>query len=165
MFRSQFQRRILYKKRWRDTPVQSTYFATEPSCFRMLRDCRSMLAAESNQLYCPILSVLNLTAHPAPKMSTQRAPAALLHQVHHRVQTLCVLGCQFSFLFSVVRSEVTFNAYQWMRKLHTLSVSFEGEERFFFFTYSGSTVTLRFKRTSLHLVIWCLPWHDWSITL
>lgn len=61
---SQFQRDTRYQ--WRHISDQSTYFAREPNCFRMLRDCRSMLAVKSNQLFYLTFSVrLSLTRYPA----------------------------------------------------------------------------------------------------
>lgn len=75
---------------------ESTHFAVEPNCFRMLRDCRSMLAMKSNQLFYLTSSVLRAPEGillRKKKMSTQD-PAVSLHQVK-KVQTGRLCLCSF----------------------------------------------------------------------
>ncbi len=90
----------------------NTYFAVEPNCFRMLRDCRSMLAVESNQLlYLTSSVLLSPSRCPAPK--TVHAGSRLCYFIRERrvasasaAVVFCMLmrvrvcfGRQFSFLF------------------------------------------------------------------
>lgn len=136
-------------KKTEDKPVQSTYFAVEPSCFRMLRDCRSMLAVESHQLFYPIF-------YPAPNTSTQGLQLRYFIR-GKKVQTLwlCVLGRQFSFSFQecALQSHLT-QASEWGSCTHEVS-AMKGEIweifivilriLFYYYYYSGLTVTLWFK--------------------
>lgn len=56
---------------------RQAYFAAELNCFKMLRDCRSMLAVKSNQLFY-------LTLRPV--QGPTQGPALSLHQ-EEKVQT------------------------------------------------------------------------------
>lgn len=120
------------QKEIQNTPGRGTYFAPELSCFRMLRDCRSMLAVESNQLFYLTFSArLSLRRYTPCSKNVQ--PCYFIRGEEAQTSPLCLCGCcscvclfvcawlarKFSFLFQ----ECALDTSQWMRKLHIRGVS------------------------------------------
>lgn len=122
------------QKEIQNVPGWGTYFAPELSCFRMLRDCRSMLAVESNQLFYLIFSALlslkrYISCSKNVHTGSSRVTSSGKGGTDESPLPLCLLlvclfvcawlACKFSFLFQ----ECALDTNQWMRKLHIRGVS------------------------------------------